>query len=62
MCLVSPCDAYAMRQQVALLRARRHAGGRPGALNVEEHGGNLGVVGEPDELLHQRDARARGAA
>ena len=47
------------RQQIALLRARRHAGGRAGALNVEEDAGNLGVVRESDELAHQRDARAR---
>ena len=46
--------------QIALLGARRHAGGRPRPLDVENHGGHLGVVGEADELVHQRDARAGG--
>ena len=32
-------------QDVALLRARRHAGRGPDALHVEDHRGNLGVVG-----------------
>src|SRR5205085_10556470 len=29
------------------------------ALDVEDDGGNLGKIREPDELLHERDARAR---
>ena len=41
-----------------LLRARRHAGGRPGALHVEDHRRNFGEIREADELLHQRDAGA----
>ena len=45
--------------QVALLRARRHAGRRAGALHVEDHRRDLGVVGQADELVHQRDAGAR---
>ena len=47
-------------QQVALLRARRHAGRGTGALHVDDHGRNLGEVGEAEELLHQRDAGAGG--
>ncbi len=46
--------------QVALLRARRHAGRRTGALHVDDHRRDLGVVREADELVHQRDARTRG--
>ena len=46
--------------QVALLRARRHAGGRARALHVEDHRRHLGVVGQADELVHQRDAGTRG--
>ena len=45
--------------QVALLRARRHAGRWAGALHIEERRRDFGVVGEADELAHQRDARAR---
>ena len=41
------------------MRARRHTGGRTSALDVEDDGRNLGVVREPDELLHQRDAGSR---
>ena len=47
------------QHQVALLRARRHAGRRTGALHVEDHRRDLGVVGQADELVHQRDARTR---
>ena len=32
----------------------------PDALHVDDDRGDLGVVGEADELVHQRDARARG--
>ena len=45
---------------VALLRARRHAGRGAGALHVEDHRRNFGEIGEPDELLHQRNAGAGG--
>ena len=45
---------------VALLRARRHAGRGTGALHVEQHGGNFGEISQPDEFLHQRNAGARG--
>ena len=45
---------------VALLRARRHAGRGAGALHVEQHRGDLGEIGEAEELLHQRDAGAGG--
>ena len=44
---------------VGLLRARRHAGRRPGALHVEDHRGNFGEIGKPEEFLHQRNAGAR---
>ena len=44
---------------VGLLRARRHAGRWAGALHIEDHGGNFREIGEPEELLHQRDAGAR---
>ena len=44
MCLVSPCDGVGARQDVALLGARRHAGRRPGALHVDDHRRDLGVV------------------
>ncbi len=47
-------------QHVGLLGARRHAGRRPTALDVEDHRRNLGEIGQPEELLHQRDARTRG--
>ena len=43
---------------VGLLRARRHAGRGPAALDVEQHHRHLGEVGEPQELAHQRDAGA----
>ena len=46
-------------QDVALLRARRHAGRRARALHVEDDRRDLGVVREADELAHQRDAGAR---
>ena len=46
--------------EVGLLRARRHAGRRAGALHVEHHGRNFGEIGEPEEFLHQRDAGAGG--
>ncbi len=48
-------------QDVGLLRARRHAGRRPAALHVEDHRRDFGEIGEAEELLHQRDAGARGA-
>ena len=47
-------------QDVALLRAGRHAGGRTDALHVEQDRRNLRVVAVTEELRHQRDARARG--
>ena len=33
----------------------------PAALHVEDHRGDFGEIGQPDELLHQRDAGAGGA-
>ena len=59
-CLVSPCEAKAQDEQVRLLGARRHAGRRAAALHVEHHHRNFGEIGEAEELLHQRNARARG--
>ena len=47
-------------QQIALLRACRHAGRRASALHVEHHGGDFREIGEPDEFLHQRNAGAGG--
>ena len=47
-------------EDVSLLRAGGHAGGRPGALDVDDDRRDLGVVGEADELVHQRDAGAGG--
>ena len=47
------------RDEVRLLRARRHAGRRAAALHVEQHRRNLGEIGEPEEFLHQRNAGAR---
>ncbi len=46
-------------QEVALLRARGHAGRRADALHVDDHRRDLGVVRQADELAHQRDAGAR---
>ena len=45
-------------QHVALHRARREARGGAGALDVEDDARDLGVVAEPDELVHQADAGA----
>jgi hypothetical protein len=47
-------------EHVGLLRARRHAGRRAAALDVDQHRRDLGEVGEADELGHQRDAGAGG--
>ncbi len=44
---------------VALLRARRHAGRGSGTLHVHDHRGDFREIGKPDEFLHQRDARPR---
>ncbi len=46
--------------QVGLLRAGRHAGGRAAALHVDDRDRDLGEVGQADELGHQRHARAGG--
>ncbi len=45
---------------VALLGAGRHAGRGAGALDVHDHGRDLGEIGQADEFGHQRDARTRG--
>ena len=45
------------RHEVALLRAGRHAGGGPDALDIEDHRRHLGVVRQPEEFVHERDAR-----
>ena len=56
----------AMRTRTAkdldLLRARRHAGGRPDPLHVENDAGHFGVVREADELVHQGNSRSAGRA
>ena len=46
------------REQVALRRARRQAGRRADALDVEDHRRRFRVVREARELAHQRDAGA----
>ncbi len=46
--------------QVGLLGARRHAGGRAAALYVENHRRHLGKVGQAEEFLHQRNAGPGG--
>ncbi len=48
------------REQVALLDLGRLAGGRPAALDVDDHQRNLGHHREPDAFLLQRIARPRG--
>ena len=45
---------------VALRGARRQARRGADTLDVEDHRRQLGVVGQPRELRHQRDAGARG--
>jgi hypothetical protein len=45
-------------RDVSLRGARRQTSGRPDALDVEDHARNFGVVRQPGELGHQRDARA----
>ena len=57
---MSPCDSSAADGDVPLRGARRQPGGRPDALDVEDHARHFGVVGQAGELAHQRDARARG--
>ena len=47
-------------EQVGLLGARGHAGGRAAALHVDDGRRDLGEVGQADELGHQRHARAGG--
>ena len=47
-------------QHIGLLGAGRHAGGRPGALHVENHARNFREIRQPAEFLHQRDAGAGG--
>jgi hypothetical protein len=41
-----------------LLRTGRHAGRGADALDVEHYRRHFGVVGEPDEFVHQGNARA----
>ena len=48
-------------EHVGLLGAGRHAGRGAGALHVEDHGRDLGEIGEAAEFLHQRDAGAGGS-
>ena len=46
-------------EEIRLLRAGRHAGRGAAALDVEHDDRDLGEIGEAEELLHQRNARAR---
>ena len=50
------CD----REKVGLRRARGQSGGGAGALNVEDHARNLGVIAESGKLGHERDAGSGG--
>ena len=47
------------RENVRLLRACRKTRAGSDARDIEDHDGNLRVVGQADELVHQRDAGAR---
>ena len=47
-------------QQIALLGAGWHAGGRSDALHVKDHRWNLGVVRQTNELIHQRQSWTTG--
>jgi hypothetical protein len=44
------------RKDVRLLRTGRQPGAGPDARDIEDHDRNLGVVGQSDEFVHQRDA------
>ena len=44
---------------VGLLRARRHAGGRAAALDIEQYHRHFGKIGKAQEFAHQGDAGAR---
>ena len=46
-------------EHIRLSRARGHAGGRAAALNVVDDDRDLGEIGQPQKLVHQRDARPR---
>ena len=48
------------QEKIRLLGAGRHAGRRSAALDVEDDDRDLGEIGEPEEFLHERDARPRG--
>ncbi len=48
------------QHEVRLLGARRHAGGRPDPLHIENDARHLGVVSQADEFVHQRYARPAG--
>ena len=48
-----PVRCVGTRQDVRLLGARRHAGGRAAALHVDDGDGDLGEIGQADELIHQ---------
>ena len=45
-------------EHVGLLRSRGHSGGGSAALDIDDRDGDFGEVGEPEELGHQRNARA----
>ena len=47
-------------QNVGLLGARRHAGGGPAALHIEDDRGNFREIGQAQKFLHQGDAGAGG--
>ena len=48
------------RKQIRLLGARGQACRRPGALHVDDDGGNLGIVAQAAELRHQRHSGTGG--
>ncbi len=47
-------------QNVALLRAGGHAGGRTHALNIDNHRGYFSVIRQAEQFIHQRNAGTGG--
>ncbi len=45
-------------QQIGLLSTCGHTGTRPAALDINQHEGDLGEVGKPQEFGHQREPRS----
>ena len=49
-------------EHVTLLGAGRHTGGRTDALDVDDDRGNLGVISQAKQFIHQRDAGTGGGS